>query len=73
VNSSTRIRLSNGCAIGGVFLLLVAGTLPGGWYLTIPLFLGLLLICISHLLTPCQDQITLWWRQRLRSWMSRRD
>jgi hypothetical protein len=69
-DSKTRISISNGCAIGGVLLLLLAGALPSGWYPVIPLFLGLLLIGISHVLTPCQDQITQWWRQRLLSWSS---
>ena len=65
---NTRARMSNGCAIGGVCLLLLAGVAPGGWYPAIPLFLGLLLIGISHVLTPCRDQITKWWRHRLLSW-----
>ena len=62
-----RVRLSIGCAMSGVFLLLLAGALPSDWYPVIPLFLGLLLVCISHVLTPCRDQITQWWRQRLLS------
>jgi hypothetical protein len=69
MTSTNRVRLSIGCAIGGVFLSLLAGVMPGGWYPAIPLFLGLLLICISHVLTPCRDQITPWWRRRLRSWV----
>jgi len=67
VKANIRIRVSNGCAIGGVFLLLLAGISPSEWHPAIALFLGLLLICISHVLTPCQDQITQWWRQRLLS------
>jgi hypothetical protein len=68
MTSTNRVRLSIGCAMSGVFLLLLAGALPNDWYPAIPLFLGLLLVCISHVLTPCRDQITQWWRQRLLSW-----
>jgi len=68
VNSNIRIRVSNGCAMGGVLLLLLAGISPSEWHPVIPFLLGLLLIGISHILTPCRDQITRWWRQRLLSW-----
>jgi hypothetical protein len=68
MTSTNRSRLSIGCAISGVFLLLLAAALPSDWYPAIPLFLGLLLLCISHVLTPCRDQITQWWRRRLLSW-----
>jgi hypothetical protein len=49
----------------GVLLLVLASISPATWYPTVPLFVGLLLICISHVLTPCQDQITRWWRSRV--------
>ena len=62
---NSRIKVSNGCAVAGVFLLILASISPPGWYPTVPLFAGLLLVCISHFLTPCQDQITRWWRSRI--------
>jgi hypothetical protein len=31
----------------------------------IPLFIGPELIGLPHVLTPCQDQITRWWRSRI--------
>jgi hypothetical protein len=64
-DSSTRIKISKGCAVVGVLLLVLASVLPAGWYPTLPLFLGLALIVVSHVLTPCQDQITRWWRRRI--------
>jgi hypothetical protein len=46
-----------------VSLLLAAVALPAAWYPALPLFLGLALIGVSHVLTPCQDQMTRWWRR----------
>jgi hypothetical protein len=56
----------------GVLLLLLAGISPSEWHPVIPFLLGLLLIGISHVLTPCRDQITQSWRQRLRSWAGKK-
>jgi len=61
----SRIKISNGCAVVGVLLLVLASVLPAGSYPVLPLFLGLALIVVSHVLTPCQDQITRWWRRRI--------
>jgi len=61
----SRIRISNACAVVGVLLLVLAGISPAAWYPVVPLFLGLALIAVSHVLTPCQDQITQWWRRRI--------
>ncbi|MGQ0653473.1 MAG: hypothetical protein ACT4P4_14595 [Betaproteobacteria bacterium] len=60
-----RTRISGACAAAGVLLLLVASALPDDWYPALPFFLGLALIAASHVLTPCQDQITRWWRHRI--------
>jgi hypothetical protein len=62
---AARIRASNACAVVGVLLLVLAGVSPAAWYPVVPLFLGLALIGVSHVLTPCQDQITQWWRRRI--------
>lgn len=61
----TRASVSSLCACAGVILLLLACGLPEDWYPVFPLFLGLGLIAVSHVLTPCQDQITRWWRERI--------
>lgn len=65
MNAEGRNRVSGICALFGVALLVVAAVLPSEWYPAAPLFLGLLLIAVSHVLTPCQDQITRWWRSRI--------
>jgi hypothetical protein len=61
----SRIRISNACAVVGVLLLVLAGVSPAAWHPVLPLFAGLALIAVSHVLTPCQDQITQWWRRRI--------
>jgi hypothetical protein len=64
VNDS-RLWASHACAAIGVVLLIVATVMPWDWYPAVPLFIGLALLCVSHVLTPCQDQITRWWRGRI--------
>jgi hypothetical protein len=63
--SRTRVRISNGCAVVGVLLLMLTAVLPARWLPAIPLFLGLALIVVAHVLTPCQDQMTEWWKRRI--------
>jgi hypothetical protein len=58
-----KARVSALCAAAGVALLALAALLPERWIPAIPLFLGLALLAVSHVLTPCQDQITKWWRR----------
>jgi hypothetical protein len=58
-----KARISGICAAAGVALLVLAALLPERWIPVIPLFLGLALLAVSHVLTPCQDQITKWWRR----------
>lgn len=58
-----KARVSGICAAAGVALLVLAALLPERWIPAIPLFLGLALLALSHVLTPCQDQITRWWRR----------
>jgi len=57
--------VSKVCAAAGVVLLLLAAVVPLQWEPEILLFIGLALIAVSHALTPCQDQITRWWRNRI--------
>jgi hypothetical protein len=58
-----KLKISAACAAAGVALLVLAALLPERWYPMIPLFVGLALLAVSHVLTPCQDQITKWWRR----------
>jgi hypothetical protein len=67
-----RIRTSNACAAAGVFLLVLAGVTPEEWLPVIPLLLGVALLVVSHWLTPCQDQITRWWRRHVVTRLARR-
>ena len=60
-----RRRISGWCAAAGVLLLVAASILHQEAYAFLPLFAGLTLIGVSHVLTPCQDQITRWWRSRI--------
>ena len=67
-----KIALSSYLAAIGVGLLILASLSPADWYPAAPLFGGLALIAASHVLTPCQDQITKWWNARVSSlWRSR--
>ena len=61
-----RAGISSGCAAIGVLMLVLAGAVPDDWHPVVPAILGIALLGISHSLTPCQDQITRWWRQKIR-------
>src|SRR6185436_70636 len=61
----SRARISSGFAGVGVLLLVLASVSPAGWYPVVQLFVGLALITVSHVLTPCQDQLTRWWNSRV--------
>lgn len=63
----TRVRISNAFAAAGVALLVLAGVSPEDWVPAIPLFGGIACLAVSHVLTPCEDQITKWWRARLKN------
>jgi len=58
-------RISFACAGPGVVMVVLATVLPSHWHPVPILFAGLALIAISHVLTPCRDQITRWWRARI--------
>ena len=58
-------RISFACAGPGVAMVVLASVLPPHWHPVPILFGGLALIAISHVLTPCRDQITRWWRARI--------
>lgn len=57
---------SSACACGGVLLLIFAGTAPEDWYPVPALFAGLVLLVVSHWLTPCLDRIAVWRKQLLK-------
>ena len=57
-----RAKVSSACAALGVMLLVVAGVIADP---AIPALAGVALLAASHVLTPCRDQITKWWRHRV--------
>ena len=71
--ASTRVEASNVFAGVGVLLLVSASVSPADWYPSVQLFIGLAFIAISHVLTPCQDQVTRWWNARLSQIWRRKD
>jgi len=52
-----RVTLSQGCATAGVLLLMLSVLLPERWYPVALLFVGLALLALSHVLTPCEERI----------------
>jgi len=60
-----RIRISYGLAGVGVLLFVTASASPADWYPYAQFLAGFACMAVSHVLTPCQDQITRWWRQRV--------
>jgi hypothetical protein len=66
VAAITKAAASNICASVGVLLLVFAGIAPAEWDPAVALFLGLVLLAVSHVLTPCLDRIAVWRKQRLK-------
>jgi hypothetical protein len=56
----TRATASSICAGFGVLLLIFAGVAPAEWHAAVALFVGLALLAVSHVLTPCLDRIAVW-------------
>ena len=57
VPAARRVTLSQGCAAGGVLLLVLCVLVPAHWYPVVLFFAGLALLAISHGLTPCVERI----------------
>jgi hypothetical protein len=54
---SRRVTLSQGCATAGVVLLMLSVLLPEGAHPVVLLFIGLALLSVSHVLTPCEERL----------------
>jgi hypothetical protein len=52
-----RVTLSQGLATAGVLLLMLSVMLPERWYPVVLLFIGLALLAVSHVLTPCEERL----------------
>lgn len=66
VATMTKAAASNACAAVGVLLLIFAGVAPSEWYPAAALFIGLALLAVSHVLTPCLERIALLRKQHLK-------
>jgi len=62
---ASRARISGAFAALGVLLFVTGGASPDDWYPFAQFAAGVACMAISHVLTPCQDQITRWWRHRV--------
>jgi len=62
---SMRVAASRACACIGVLLILLAVLQRDRAYAAPALFVGIAFLAVSHVLTPCEDQITRWWRHRI--------
>ena len=63
---AVKTAASNACACGGVLLLVFAGVAPDEWHPAVALMIGLGLLAVSHILTPCLDRIAVWRKQLLK-------
>jgi hypothetical protein len=55
--SPRRVRLSHICSTAGVLLLMACVLVPAHWYPVALLFMGIALLAIAHVLTPCEERL----------------
>ena len=55
--SPKRARLSHACSTTGVLLLMACALVPEQWYPVVLLFLGIALLAVAHVLTPCEERL----------------
>lgn len=55
--SPRRARLSHACSTAGILLLMACVLVPEHWYPVVLLFLGIALLAIAHVLTPCEERL----------------
>lgn len=55
--SPRRARLSHACSTAGVLLLMACALVPQHWYPVALLFIGIALLAIAHVLTPCEERL----------------
>ena len=60
-----RNQASQACAAAGVLLLAIAVALRDENHAVFLFLTGIAFLAVSHVLTPCRDQITRWWRERI--------
>jgi hypothetical protein len=57
--------VSIGFASFGVLLFVTAVALPAEWYPMVQFLVGIACLAVSHALTPCEDDLTRWWKAQL--------
>lgn len=65
MHSSSRVTISRGFAAVGVLLFISATASPAEWYPAAQFLVGIACLAISHALTPCEDDLTPWWKAQL--------
>lgn len=55
--SSRRVSLSHACSTAGVLLLMACTLVPADWYPVALLFIGIALLAIAHVVTPCEERL----------------
>lgn len=55
--SPRRVTLSHVCSTAGVLLLMACVLVPAHWYPIVLLFLGIALLAVAHVLTPCEERL----------------
>lgn len=62
MGAMSKTAISSACACAGVVLLVFAGL----WHSAAAMMAGLVLLVVSHALTPCLDRIAVWRKQLLK-------
>jgi hypothetical protein len=65
VQSSRRTAISHAFAALGVLLFVTATVAPAVWYPVAQFFAAIACFAVSHALTPCEDDLTPWWKTQL--------
>jgi hypothetical protein len=60
-----RIAVSHGFAALGVLLFVTAAASPDEWYPAAQFVAAIACFVVSHALTPCEDELTPWWKAQL--------
>ncbi|HEU4351296.1 MAG TPA: hypothetical protein VFR66_05435 [Burkholderiales bacterium] len=55
--SPRRVRASHAFSTVGVLLLMACALVPEQWYPVALLFLGIALLAVAHVLTPCEERL----------------
>jgi hypothetical protein len=67
--SARRVKLSHACSTAGVLLLMACALVPEHWYPVALLFIGIALLAIAHVLTPCEERLEKLRKARARTYL----